>query len=209
MMNDQYKQDCTNVMFAKRISWSAIIVGALVGVGLGFLLNLFSVAIGLSAFRATTEGGAMTLAVGGLVGLAIGTIVSMYLAGWVAGYLGRPYCLKRNLGVLYGFVTWSVALVLTVILTAHLGHYVTTYSNFVSNPNVVTLATTDMPAQATANNAAQANDVVVVNAQTTNTMGMGAFVIFILFALGAVSSCFGGHYGMECSCEGGREKFDE
>jgi len=55
----------------KRISWTAIFVGAIVAVGLSFLLNLFGIAIGLSAFTLSTDG-ASVLAVGGLVGMIIG-----------------------------------------------------------------------------------------------------------------------------------------
>ena len=63
----------------KRISWSAILTGALVGVGLSFLLNLFGVAIGLSAFSMGDHGPA-SLAIGGLLGLIASTIIAMYCA---------------------------------------------------------------------------------------------------------------------------------
>ena len=107
----------------KRLSWTAVIVGALVGVGLTFLLALFSAAIGLSAFSMDSTG-ATTLAVGGFIGVVIGILVSMFLAGWVAGYLGRPYAMGRNLGVLYGFTAWCLALLLTASFAGPIGRYV-------------------------------------------------------------------------------------
>ncbi|MBA2650910.1 MAG: hypothetical protein H0U73_01370, partial [Tatlockia sp.] len=39
-----------------KISWSAIFSGALIGLGLGFLLQLFGIAIGLSAYHSTSAG---------------------------------------------------------------------------------------------------------------------------------------------------------
>ena len=184
-------------LYLKCISWSAIVVGALVGIGLSFLLNLFSVAIGLSIVTTSKEG-MMSLAIGGFVGLVISSIVSMFFAGTAAGYLGRSYCAKRNLGVLYGFTTWSLALILTALLTSHIGHYVSNYSDFITNPTVIVVThDRNMPAmsQSTQNN----TSVVTVNAQkATNNLGITSFLIFILFFVGAIASCFGGYFGMAC-----------
>lgn len=178
---------------AKCISWSAIFAGALVGIGLTFLLNLFSVAIGLSIFS-ISSGGIAGLAVGGLIGLAICAIVSMFVAGMVAGYLGRSQCAKRNLGILYGFTTWCLALLLTAILASYVGRYVSSYSNFISNPS--TIIVTEVTPIASES---QSNPAIILNAQkATNTFGVGAFIVFVLFFIGAVSSCFGGHCGMMC-----------
>lgn len=204
LMNGQHNHDNCMSCCVSSLSWTAVIVGALVGIGLAFLLNLFSVAIGLSVYTTTTAG-AMTLAIGGMVGLAIGIIVSMYVAGWVAGYLGRSHCVKRNLGVLYGFTAWCLALLITVMMTANMGRYISTYSHFLSNPTVVTLTQDKMDVmgttKATANSPVEVVDVVV----TAGNVGMGAFIIFILFSLGALASCFGGHCGMSCrTCDSGR-----
>src|SRR5688572_22301369 len=95
------------------VSWSGILIGAFIAVGLSFLLNLFSVAIGLSTYHMGPDG-AQTLAVGGLIGFAIGIIAIMYFSGWVAGFLGRVRCSSGNCGSIYGLTMWCVALVLTV-----------------------------------------------------------------------------------------------
>lgn len=184
------------------VSWTAVIVGALVGVGIAFLLNLFSVAIGLSAYSMNAEG-LFTLAIGGLVGIAIGIIVTMFVAGGVAGYLGRSHCYKRNLGVLYGFTTWCLALLITITLSAHFGRYLSVYSNFVSKPTIIAMvAESDTGVSKAASNADTPKVAVVDVVVNPNKLGMGVFLIFILFALGALASCFGGHYGMSCrSCD--------
>ena len=182
----------------KRFSWTAVFVGALVGVGLGVLLNIFNIAIGVSVFAVSSEG-VMTLAIGGLVGMLIGIIISMFLAGMVAGYLGRPYCIKHNLGIVYGFTTWCVALILTVFLTSHIGHYISAYSNTLTNPATI-IVTSDVPPAAsnTAATDGTTTPVVISVEKVTNGLGMGAFIVFILFFISAVASCIGGHYGMAC-----------
>src|SRR5436305_611289 len=93
-------QDTHGGTLFKSICWTAIFVGALVAVGLGFLLNLFSMAIGLSAV--SNSNGTMAVAIGGFIGLIIGVIVAMVVSGYVAGFLGRLHSQKRNLGILYG-----------------------------------------------------------------------------------------------------------
>ncbi|MDR3478713.1 MAG: hypothetical protein P4M14_11875 [Gammaproteobacteria bacterium] len=191
------KTDAVHHCYRKSISWTAIIVGAFVGLGLSFLLNLFSVATSLSIITTTKEG-AVNLAIGGFIGVLIGTIAAMFTAGFTAGYLGRGYCIKRNLGALYGFTTWCVALIFAMAFSSHLGRYVTEYSHFITNPTVVTMPhrMSEMPVI----QAAAPNSVVTVESQpTTHELGIGAFLIFALFAVGALSSCFGGHFGM-CGC---------
>lgn len=178
----------------KCISWSAILVGALVGIGLSFLLSLFSVAIDLSVVK-TTQEGLVSFAVGGFIALLITAIIAKFMGGFVAGYLGRPFCIKRNFGVIYGFTTWCLALVLTALLIGPMTRYVTTYSHFVTSPSAVVVESNN---QIQAAKTSIDSEVVVVNPQTAlHTIGWGTFIIFILFFVGAVSSCFGGHYGME------------
>lgn len=197
----------------RQVSWTAVIVGAFVGMGLSFLLNLFSIATGLS-FVTNNKEGLVTLAVGGFIGLLIGAVATMFTAGFVAGKLGQKYNPKRNLGVVYGFTTWSVMLVLTALLASHMGKYVTVYSNFVSNPTTtsfhmergawkhgkganVVVTTADK-------NADKNTDKNVMVDQDTqdaaNKLGIASFLVFAIFFIGALSCCIGGHYGMTCVC---------
>lgn len=191
----------------KRISWSAIFIGALVAVGLGFLLNLFGLAIGLSAFT-MSDAGASAVAVGGLLGILIGIIATMLAAGYAAGYLGRLYCPQRNLGILYGFSTWTLALILTALITLPLTHHVANYTK-VTSPSVsivtkksmdtgnVVSAATVSPASHHQNIRQKAMNVTA----PTETMAWSVFCVFILFFVGALSSCFGSCWGMSCCRE--------
>lgn len=180
----------------KRICWSAIFVGALVGIGLGFLFNLFGVAIGLSAVMISPEGN-MAWAIGGVIGILIALIVTTMASGFAAGYLGRMYCPRRNLGILYGFTTWTMALLLSAVVAGYITHYASHYSETImKTPIVVTHSngahtTTVNPKTDTQ----QATEPVV-----TSTQGLtaGAFVLFGLFFIGAISSCVGACWAMSC-----------
>ncbi|MBP9721814.1 MAG: hypothetical protein KBD64_01505 [Gammaproteobacteria bacterium] len=205
MKNDLY--DHSHMCLKKQVSWTAILVGAFVAVGLGFLLNLFSVATGLS-FTTTDKTGMATLAIGGFVGLLIGSIVCMYVAGFVSGYLGRHYCVKRHLGVVYGFTTWCVALIFTVLLASQMGRYVSFYSNFTSNPSAVASTTHNDKTWVMKHNAKapavmaapMAAPMTSQDEAAANNMGIASYLVFALFFFGAVSCSFGGHMGMTCHC---------
>lgn len=184
----------------KRFSWTAVLAGALVGIGLSFLLNLFSIAIGLSIFSTTQEGVA-TFAIGGLIGIFIGTIVAMFVGGYTAGFLGRPFCVKRTHGAMYGFIAWCLALLIMAVFTTHIGRYVSAYTNFLSHPTVV--VATDVPVNAanTANATSSNTTPAVMVVGTEKSIGgiaMTAFIVFAVFFVGALSSAIGGHCGMHC-----------
>jgi len=183
------------------ISWTAIFIGALVGVGLGFLLNLFGIAIGLSAFTVNSADGAMALAIGGLMGLLIGVIAAMGVAGFTAGYLGCRCCLKHNLGIIYGFTTWSVALLLSALLAGPVSHYASSYLGGITHSAVVlSNSATDSAVIETQSNADKNQTVTKVTTSPSN-LAWGAFTLFVLFFIGAVSSCFGAYWGMSCRRE--------
>lgn len=192
----------------KRISWTAILAGAFVGIGASFLLNLFCVGIGLSAFTAT-EDGVIGLAIGGFIGLVISAFISMFAAGWVAGFIARPISSHHHLGELYGFITWSVALVLTVLMAAHVGKFVSNFSDtlVVARPHVAAVVdvttrdTAPIVSKSTATNPSTGEQTThaTVNAEkATNAVGTTAFATFFLFFIGAIASCFGGAIAMRC-----------
>ncbi|WP_019217437.1 hypothetical protein [Legionella tunisiensis] len=186
----------------KRISWSAIIIGALVAVGLGFLLNLFGLAIGLSAFT-MSDTGANVVAIGGLLGILIGIISSMLAAGYTAGYLGRLYCPKRNLGIVYGFSTWTLALMLTALISVPLIHHAANYTSMTSHSvavatnKPVNVSNKVISTSISPQHQHSRSKTMNVNAPT-ETLAWSVFCVFILFFVSAVSCCFGACWGMSC-----------
>lgn len=184
----------------KFISWSAIWIGALVGIGLGFLLQLFGSAIGLSVF--TTHNGALTVAVGGVIGFLIAMVASMFAAGYAAGYLGRAFSQERSVGLLYGFSTWTLALILSAVLMGYVGKYVGMYAQTMAqNGVVVTVADNSVVQhfsssdnqQTEATNHHHPSPQVNLSAKDLTWM---ALITFIMFFIGAAASCAGSLYGM-------------
>lgn len=206
MMNEQ---QCTDKKIydhpylcgIKCISWSAILLSALIGFGLTFLFNMFALSLGLSAFTSGSDG-STTLAIGGFIGLVVVAFVSMFIAGWISGYLGRPYCTKRNLGELYGFGTWSVVLLLSIVLVANVGQLLTHY-NYIVDRNITTISYTNNEAapivsektKVHADNTSTTH-VTVNTEKATNAVGQATFIIFFLFFISALASMFGGRCGM-------------
>ncbi|KTD40481.1 hypothetical protein [Legionella parisiensis] len=187
----------------KCISWTAVFVGALTALGLCFLLNLLGIAIGLSAFK-TMSNGSVIVVVGGLLGIIIGIVIATIAAGYVTGYLGRLYCPKRNLGTIYGFTTWVLALILGAALIGLLSQYVVTYTNSVSRTVVavpITVNQISTPVGTTKISSLTKNGqkeaVVEVNVTPTN-LASGALIIFVLFLVGAIFTCVGASWGMHC-----------
>ncbi|MCE3237892.1 MAG: Uncharacterized protein K0R24_873 [Gammaproteobacteria bacterium] len=186
-----------NLACEGNIAWSAILIGALASIGLSFLLNLFSMAIGLTVISKNAAGNG-TLAIGGLIGLLIGAIACMFFSGWLAGYIARPYYRNPHQGGIYGFSAWCLALLVTILTASYVGKFVADSSHFLSNPSVVIEGSDINPPHvlSLSTPSVEENHTITgsAHADPVNAAGMGAFVIFIMFFIGALSSTIGGYY---------------
>ena len=183
-------------------SWSAVFAGALVGVGLGFLFNLLNLALGFFVLTTETGKDIDTLAIGGLIWLVVCGIITMFLAGWVAGKVARCCYYKRSVGLVHGFCAWVVALIITFVMLAHLGVFLhggsavaqtaANYSSTSSPTKVVnqSVGTVSSPVKGTT------NDKLVVDQKSSEVSSKGTFGLFLIFFVGAVSSCIGGLLGI-------------
>lgn len=180
-----------------RVCWSAIFAGAFVGIGLAFLLHLYGIAIGLSAFSTATDHGASVVAIGGLLGMLIGTIAAMGVSGYVAGYLGRFHFYPHNGGIMYGFITWSIVLFLSAIMIGPMEHYASAYKNSLSHTTVIA---ENNPVDNSMNTTAKKERVAVAPAAvvTAEQLAWGSWIMFGLFFIGAIASCIGASCGMQC-----------
>lgn len=178
------------------LCWTAIFAGALVGLGLGFLLNLFGVAIGLSAYHSNQN--ETLIAIGGVVGLLIGVIIAMGVSGFVAGYAGRFRHCYCHWGVIYGFVTWSLTLILSALLVIPTMHYMALYEESL-NPALVATEISKASEAKTSTTKEQAASTAL-NQTVKHPASLG-WVVFILFFVGAFSSCLGACWGMRCKKE--------
>jgi uncharacterized membrane-anchored protein YitT (DUF2179 family) len=183
------------------LNWSAVFAGGLVGVGLGFLLHLFGIAIGLSAYSLNPNG-AYIVTIGGLIGLIIGAIASMGAAGYVAGHLGTYHHCQCHGGIIYGFLAWSMVLVLSALLVMPMTRYVSYYkANLIPNHIASVQAgiysshavATQNPVKSVANK--------VLGPVTPTDLAWGGWLLFSLFFIGALASCIGAYCGMCCKKE--------
>ncbi|KTC93863.1 MULTISPECIES: hypothetical protein [Legionella] len=198
MNNDLTHSKCD---FSPHISWSAIFSGAFIGVGLGFLLQLYGVAIGLSVFNASPNG-TTAIAIGGLIGFLIGVIISMGSAGFVAGYLGRSHHCHCHGGVIYGFLTWSIALLLSALMIMPLSHYTSAYTKNLA-PTISVDQSSPQPIAITSSANSSSSNMAMENNQTNvkvtpNTLTGSSWIMFMLFFIGAISSCIGACMSMKC-----------
>ena len=188
-----------------KFCWSAIIAGTLVGIGVSFLLNLFAIAIGVTAFIYTDS--TQTFAIGGFIALVIIAIASMRSLGWISGYLGaknKICCSKHaqcdsntcHLGCIYGFIAWCLALILTIFLSTHIGKFVAYQRVVISHPNTsysyVTENQINLPAHPVL---ITSEKKAVTQEDAAKALAMTTFVTFVLFFIGALSATMAGHCG--------------
>lgn len=106
----------------KRMSWGAVLAGAVVALSVQLLLSLLGLGIGLATVdpAAGDTPGAASFGIATGIFYAIVTLISLFAGGWVAGRLaGMPV---RTDGLLHGLVTWSVAMLLLLyVVTTTVG----------------------------------------------------------------------------------------
>jgi hypothetical protein len=189
-----------HVCISKCISWTAVFTGALVGVAFSFLLNLLSLGIGISAFPATKEG-QLVFAVSGFIVLTIFAILAMFPAGYVAGKLASPVCLKRKTGELHGLVAWTVAIIISVLLGSSLEKFVSQTAYVVTRqPVEVRLLdiTTDNTTRLVHADYNALPKVVIAPDKAADAAAMATFATFFIFFIGMLAACFGGRCAMMC-----------
>jgi hypothetical protein len=184
-----------------RLCWSAIIGGAFVGLGLAFLLHLYGVAISLSAIS-SSDHAASVIAVGGFLGMLLGVIAATATSGFVAGYLGRFHYHSLHGGVIYGFITWSLVLFLSAVMIGPMQQYITAYKSSIYPSTVIHshgVVPNDNHTTPLKNNKGIVDQPVAQI--SSNQLAYAGWLIFVLFFVGAISSCIGASYGIRCNRE--------
>lgn len=207
MINDQdlIQNSASGCSARRQLSGIAIIIGALIGFGLGFLLDLLGLALELKLFS-TTNTGATVIAFGGMMIILIGLIATMFIAGYITGYLAREKETQRKFGLIYGLTTWSLILLLNVLLAMPLNRYIANFTNL-SPPETLASNSQDLNLETEPSEISNANTSIINPSSnpSSNTspkvIAEGAFIIFVLFLLSAFSSCMGSFWALSAKGE--------
>ena len=102
-----------------RVSWGAVIAGAVVAAATTLLLSLLGTAFGLASIQdfASTSGETTTSGVGAGIWTIINLALSMVLGGYVASRLSGTH--SHLDGELHGITVWALAILIGLFASAH------------------------------------------------------------------------------------------
>lgn len=183
---------------AAYISWSALYAGAISGVGLNFLMNLLALGLGLACFSVSAEG-ETRFSGWGFAAFIVTALITMFITGWIAGKLTPRVLQHRAWGLLYGFLSWSLLLIFTIILITNFIQYTAFHTNFTSNLIEIKLRNSAPMLTGTTSHAIP-DAPLGINIETQKkVITLNALLTFLLFFIGAVASALGGlkGYGRE------------
>lgn len=207
----------------RHLSWSGVIAGALVAIGLTFLFNILTTGLGLSLYTKNDQG-MQALTVAGLIWLILGVYFIFFFAGWVAGKVAA-----RNLtcdgyhgrhcggGFIHGFLTWTLYLILSLLILSHIGEATSLRffrSSFTSvGSDMDTTTTTKIESNVGAN--AKSGEAVIersskaidsnIMTKDIHQLGWVTLTTFFIFALGALGACIGAC----CAISHCKKKYEE
>ena len=98
-----------------RISWGAILAGALTALAIAFILNLLGLGIGLTTIDPLTENHTFDgLGTGTIIWWVVSNLVALFAGGLVAGRsAGLP---SKSDGGIHGFLAWGIYLFLALFV---------------------------------------------------------------------------------------------
>jgi hypothetical protein len=113
---DVYNTTVIPNMPSRRMSWGAIVAGAIIALVSMFALYMMGLAIGAATINPLTEADPVepAVATGTVIWLAASTLIGLFLGGLVAGRMGG--LVDEVDGALHGLVTWGVVTVVTLLM---------------------------------------------------------------------------------------------
>jgi hypothetical protein len=103
-------EDLTGVR--SRISWQAILAGAIAAIATNLVFTLFFAAVGITLTEAGVRDNAV--GVGALIATMCSVILSLFVGGWVSTQLTAGETERE--AILYGILTWSAVVATSVCL---------------------------------------------------------------------------------------------
>lgn len=201
-MTDAYISDPIRHPLHTLISWPAVIVGGIVAVAVGAMLNLLGVALGASAFNpyefrgGDAEG--FTAAAG--MWMAFANAIALFIGGAVATRAAK-YA-DHHKGALHGLAVWALAflLAITIASAAGAGGAAALLGGDARDGEVGDTVVTDtLPAGRVIEGELIGPPVAVAEpvaaGEVADTTAMLALWGFLTMLIGAVAAVFGGLYG--------------
>lgn len=207
---------CHGGKCCRGIAWSGIFAGAFVAIGLSILINLLLASIGISLYTPSSEG-LKAMAIVGYIVLLIVAFVVMYIGGFVSGHLGGGHHSRACGGLIYGFTTWSLALIIAALLASGMGSSVagsqplvnTAIINLPSGsfqalgqgqkvtagPTAKAPATTAQAGKTQTGTEEQGGMMTQDEKTIQHYLGTSLFLTFLIFLVGAIGACIGGAVG--------------
>jgi hypothetical protein len=95
-----------------RISWPAVLAGAVIAVAVNLVFTMFFSAVGLSLTE--TDVRANAIGVGALIAVLLGMLAALFVGGWVTSQLTAGETERE--AIFYGILTWATAIGISVVL---------------------------------------------------------------------------------------------
>ncbi|WP_236552461.1 hypothetical protein [Belnapia sp. F-4-1] len=99
-----------------RISWGAIIAGAIVAVAIGLMLNALGAGVGATTVDATARGtpSASSFGIGAAIWLLVSNLIGLAVGGYVAARLSGTA--DNTDGTLHGLAVWGTTFLISAVL---------------------------------------------------------------------------------------------
>lgn len=148
----------TNPSQLERLSWGAILAGAILAIVIQLGLNLLGVGVGMTTINPAYDEDSATpksLATGAAIWVGISTLLALFFGGWVAArFAGIPDNVD---GMLHGLVTWALVMLISLfLLTTSIGRIISGVGSLISHGLHLATSTVGAVAQGAANVAAGA-----------------------------------------------------
>ena len=103
-----------------RVSWGAILAGAVVALTIGLMLNTLGVAVGVSTVDAVAGDtpSASTLGIGAAVWLLVANLIGLGVGGYAAGRLSGTA--DKTDATLHGIGVWAIGFLLSAVLLGNM-----------------------------------------------------------------------------------------
>ena len=103
----------------ERLSWGAVIAGAMIALIVQLTLNLLAISVGAMSVNPAygqDSADATTLGTGAIAWVAISTLISLFIGGWLAArFAGIPDTVD---GMLHGVLTWGIVTLVSIVLVS-------------------------------------------------------------------------------------------